>query len=63
MAIWKNAKTGDTITTEGSTYTVTRNGQAITTDISKWGISAELWIKRDIMSGYYTEFLLAEGGE
>ena len=61
--VWKNAKTGDTISAEGTTYTVTRNGQAITSDISKWGISAEQWVKRDILSGYYTEFLLTEGGE
>jgi hypothetical protein len=58
---WKNIKTGDTITTEGSTYTITRNGEAITTDVSKWCPSGELWVKNDILAGYYTEFLLEEG--
>ena len=57
MATWRNAK-GDTITTEGTKYTITRNGVEITTDVSKWHHSAELWIQNDIKSGYYTEFLL-----
>jgi hypothetical protein len=60
MATWMNAKTGDTITTNGSTYTVTKNGESITTDVGKWCISGELWVKNDIRSGYYTEFLLKE---
>jgi hypothetical protein len=58
MAIWKNGN-NDTISTDGTKYTITRNGVAITTDISKWHHSAELWIKNEIASGYYTEFLLA----
>lgn len=60
MAVWKNPK-GDTITTEGATYTITRDGVAITTDISKWHHSAELWVKNDILAGHYTEFLLETG--
>lgn len=60
MAVWRNPK-GDTITTEGTTYTITRNGVAITTDISKWSHSAELWVKNDILAGHYTEFLLETG--
>jgi hypothetical protein len=57
MTVWKNGK-GDTITAEGTTYTVTRDGVAITTDISKWSHSSELWIQNDIKAGHYTEFLL-----
>jgi hypothetical protein len=60
MAKWVNTKNGDTITTEGSTYTITKNGVSITTDVSKWSISGELWIQNDIRAGYYTEFLLAD---
>ena len=59
---WKNINNGDTITAEGSTYTITRNGESITTDVSKWCPSGELWVQNDIKAGYYTEFLLAEGG-
>jgi hypothetical protein len=58
---WKNIKTGDTISTEGSTYTITKNGVSITTDVSKWCISGELWVRNDIRSGLYTEFFLEEG--
>ena len=55
MAKWTHPN-GDTITTDGSTYTVTRNGNAVTVDVAKWGHSAELWIKNDIKAGYYMGF-------
>ena len=61
MAKWINIKTGDTIEAEGTCYTITRNGNAVTADVAKWCHSAELWIQNDIKAGYYTEFLL-EGG-
>ena len=60
MTVWKNPK-GDTIEAEGTTYTITRNGEAITTDVSKWHHSAAKWVENDILAGYYTEFLLDTG--
>jgi hypothetical protein len=55
MARWTNAK-GDTITTSGSIYTITRNGHASSCDVSRWKDSAETWIRNDIKSGYYSDF-------
>ncbi len=55
MAKWINAK-GDTITTSGSIYTITKNGNSSHCDISKWNDSAEQWIRNDIKSGYYSDF-------
>lgn len=58
MTVWTN-KQGDTIKAEGTTYTITREGVATTTDISKWHHSAAKWIQNDIKDGKYTGFILA----
>jgi hypothetical protein len=55
MAKWVNPN-GDTITTNGSVYTITKNGYSSHCDISKWNDSAEKWIRNDIKSGYYSDF-------
>lgn len=55
MATWRNAK-GDTITTSGSVYTITKNGHASRCDVSRWNDNAEKWIRNDIASGYYSDF-------
>jgi hypothetical protein len=47
---------GDTIETNGSKYTVTRSGIALSADVSKWQDSAEAWIDADIRAGYYEGF-------
>ena len=50
MAIWRNAK-GDTITTSGTIYTITKNGHASHCDVSRWSMTAEKWIRNDMASG------------
>ena len=55
MSKWINAQ-GDTITTDGSVYTITRNGNPSRCDVSKWSSSAERWIRNDIKDGYYKGF-------
>jgi hypothetical protein len=55
MAKWINAK-GDTITTSGSIYTITKGGFSSNCDVSKWTDNAEKWIRNDIKSGYYSDF-------
>lgn len=55
MAIYTHSN-GDTIETDGSKYTVTKSGIAISADVSKWQSSAEVWIDADIRAGYYTGF-------
>ena len=55
MAQWINAK-GDTITTSGSIYTITKSGFSSNCDVSKWTDNAEKWIRNDIKSGYYSDF-------
>lgn len=51
---------GDTIETNGSCYTITRNGITLHTDVSKWQSSAETWIDNDIRAGYYEGFKKVE---
>jgi hypothetical protein len=55
MAQWKNAN-GDTITTNGTVYTITKNGYSSNCDVSRWSNDAEKWIRNDIKSGYYSDF-------
>jgi len=57
MATWTHPN-GDTITTEGTTYTVTQNGISRTVDVEKWTANAEQWMKNDIKDGYYAGFVL-----
>jgi hypothetical protein len=57
MATWTHPN-GDTITTEGTTYTVTQNGISRTVDVEKWTANAEQWMKNDIKDGYYEGFVL-----
>ena len=59
MKKWVNAK-GDTITTEGTIYTITKNGHASQCDVSRWSMTAEKWIRNDIASGYYSDFKEAQ---
>ena len=56
MAQWKNAN-GDTITTSGTVYTITKNGHSSNCDVSRWNNDAEKWIRNDIKSGYYSDFI------
>lgn len=60
MATWTHTN-GDTIVTEGATYTVTRNGIAIKTSVELWTRYAEQWIANDIKAGYYKGFVLKTG--
>lgn len=60
MATWTHSN-GDTITTEGATYAVTRNGVTIRTSVERWTYNAEQWINNDIKAGYYTGFVLKTG--
>jgi len=55
MTKWTNAK-GDTITTSGTIYTITKNGYASHCDVARWSMTAEKWIRNDIASGYYSDF-------
>ena len=57
MAVWIHPN-GDTITTEGTTYTVTQNGVSRTVNVEKWTANAERWMKNDIKDGYYEGFVL-----
>jgi hypothetical protein len=57
MAQWTHPN-GDTITTEGTTYTVTQNGVSRTVNVDKWTANAEQWMKNDIKDGYYEGFVL-----
>lgn len=57
MAQWTHPN-GDTITTEGTTYTVTQNGESRTVNVEKWTANAEQWMKNDIKDGYYQGFVL-----
>ena len=59
MARWINAD-GDTIETNGATYTVTKNGISNIADISKWSSNAEKWIENDIKAGYYKNYKKVE---
>jgi hypothetical protein len=59
MAKWVNAK-GDTITTNGTIYTITKNGHSSDCDVSRWAMTAEKWIRNDIASGYYSDFKEAQ---
>jgi hypothetical protein len=60
MATWTHSN-GDIIVTESTTYTVTRNGVTLTTNVERWTTSAEQWIANDIKAGYYTGFVLKTG--
>ncbi len=60
MATWIHPN-GDTITTEGTTYTVTQNGESRTVNVDKWTANAEQWMKNDIKDGYYAGFVLKTG--
>ena len=60
MATWTHSN-GDIIVTESTTYTVTRNGVTLTTNVERWTSSAEQWIANDIKAGYYTGFVLKTG--
>lgn len=60
MALWTHTN-GDTITTEGTTYTVTQNGVSRTVNVEKWTAHAEQWMKNDIKDGYYEGFTLKTG--
>lgn len=51
---------GDTIETVGSRYFVTRSGNTLTADVSKWQENAEAWIDNDIRAGYYEGFKKVE---
>ena len=55
---------GQTITTEGTRYTITSaNGNVTqTADISNWTDDAERWIDNDIKAGLYDGYI-KEGGE
>lgn len=55
MKQWKHPN-GDTITTEGTTYTVTQNGESRTVDVERWTQNAEVWMWNDIKDGYYQGF-------
>jgi hypothetical protein len=55
MAKWTHPN-GDTITTDGTTYTVTQNGVSRTADVGKWTHNAEQWMWNDIKDGYYMGF-------
>jgi hypothetical protein len=61
MATWTHPN-GDTITTEGTTYTVTQNGVSRTVDVERWTNNAERWMWNDIKEGYYMGFLLKTEG-
>jgi hypothetical protein len=61
MATWIHPN-GDTITTEGTTYTVTQNGVSRTVNVEKWTANAEQWMKNDIKDGYYADFVLKTEG-
>jgi hypothetical protein len=60
MATWTHSN-GDIIVTESTTYTVTRKGVTLTTNVERWTTSAEQWIANDIKAGYYTGFVLKTG--
>lgn len=60
MATWIHPN-GDTITTEGATYTVTQNGVSRTVDVERWTTNAERWMWNDIKDGYYAGFVLKTG--
>lgn len=60
MAQWIHPN-GDTITTEGTTYTITQGGVSRTADVGKWNRHAEEWMKNDIKDGYYEGFILKTG--
>jgi len=55
MAKWVHPN-GDTITTDGSTYTVTQGGVSRTADVGRWTYSAEKHMVNDIKDGYYEGF-------
>ena len=55
MSKWINAQ-GYTITTRGTVYTINRNGNTWSTDVSRWTDSAEQWIRNDIKAGHYEGF-------
>ena len=55
MAKWAHPN-GDTITTDGTTYTITQNGVSRTADVGKWTQNAEQWMWNDIKDGYYMGF-------
>jgi hypothetical protein len=57
MATWTHPN-GDIITTEGTTYTVTQNGESRTVDVERWTNNAEKWMWNDIKDGYYMGFVL-----
>jgi hypothetical protein len=61
MATWTHPN-GDTITTEGTTYTVTQNGVSRTVDVERWTSNAEKWMWNDIKDGYYMGFELKTEG-
>ena len=54
---------GQTITTEGTRYTITSaNGNVTqTADISNWTDNAEKWIDNDIKAGLYDGYTKEEG--
>jgi len=55
MAKWENAN-GDTITTEGTIYTIVKDGVERKADVSRWTNSAEKWIESDIKNDHYEGF-------
>lgn len=55
MSKWTHPN-GDTITTEGTKYTVTTRGTERRADVGRWTLSARDWILSDIKAGYYQGF-------
>jgi hypothetical protein len=51
---------GDTIETDGMTYTITRNGVEQYFDLSHWKKNAEGHVDGDIRAGYYQGFKKVE---
>lgn len=55
MSKWTHPN-GDTITTEGTTYTVTTQNGVRWANVGRWTLSARDWILNDIKAGYYQGF-------
>ena len=62
MAKWIHPN-GDTIVTEGTTYTITQNGVSRSADIERWGYNATQWMINDVKDGYYQGFIQIEETE
>lgn len=62
MAKWIHPN-GDTIVTEGTTYTITQGGISRSADIGRWGYNATQWMINDVKDGYYEGFIKVEEAE